>query len=40
MNKTEMVEHPSHYGGADNPYEAIEVIEAREANFNIGTALR
>ena len=36
----EMVEHPLHYGGADNPYEAIKVIEAWEANFNIGTALR
>lgn len=22
------VNHPSHYGGADNPYEAIKVIEA------------
>lgn len=39
-NKQEMVEHPSHYGGADNPYEAIKVIEAWEANFNIGTTLR
>ena len=23
----EKVDHPSHYGGADNPYEAIKVIE-------------
>ena len=23
------VHHPSHYGGADNPYEAIKVLEAR-----------
>lgn len=22
------VDHPAHYGGADNPYEAIKVIEA------------
>ena len=36
----EMVEHPLHYGGADNPYEAIKVIEAWEADFNIGTTLR
>ena len=36
----EMVNHPLHYGGADNPYEAIKVIEAWEANFNIGTTLR
>lgn len=25
----EAVHHPSHYGGADNPYEAIKVMEAR-----------
>ena len=36
----EMVNHPSHYGGADNPYEAIKVIEAWEADFNIGTTLK
>lgn len=36
----EMVNHPDHYGGKDNPYEAIKVIEAWDANFNIGTALR
>lgn len=36
----EMVNHPIHYGGADNPYEAIKVIEAWEADFNIGTTLR
>ena len=24
----EAVDHPAHYGGADNPYEAIKVIEA------------
>ena len=36
----EMVNHPLHYGGADNPYEAIKVIEAWEADFNIGTTLR
>jgi hypothetical protein len=26
--KKEMVSHPSHYGGADNTYEAIKIIEA------------
>ena len=36
----EMVNRPLHYGGADNPYEAIKVIEAWEADFNIGTTLR
>ena len=39
-SKKEMVNHPSHYGGADNPYEAIKVIEAWDADFNIGTTLR
>jgi hypothetical protein len=29
MNK-EMVNHPTHYGGADNPYEVIKVCEAWE----------
>lgn len=24
----EMVDHPSHYGGEDNPYETIKVLEA------------
>lgn len=28
-NKIDNVNHPSHYGGADNPYEAIKVLEAR-----------
>lgn len=27
--KKETVNHPQHYGGADNPYEAIKVLEAR-----------
>ena len=31
---------PAHYGGADNPYEAIKVIEAWNANFNLGNALK
>lgn len=25
----DMVNHPSHYGGADNPYETIKVMEAK-----------
>jgi len=25
---TETINHPDHYGGKDNPYEAIKVIEA------------
>lgn len=33
------VDHPQHYGG-DTPYEAIKVIEAWGANFNVGNALK
>jgi len=36
----EAVDHPSHYGGADNPYEAIKVIEAWDLGFNLGNAVK
>lgn len=38
----EYVNHPSHYGGADNPYECIKVIEGwgLDKNFDLGTAVR
>lgn len=36
----ERVDHPSHYGGADNPYEAIKVIEAWGLGFNLGNAVK
>lgn len=36
----ETVNHPSHYGGADNPYEAIKVIEAWELGFNLGNTVK
>jgi hypothetical protein len=32
--------HPTHYGGKDNPYEAIKVIEAWEVGFNLGNTLK
>jgi integrase len=32
------VDHPEHYGGADNPYEAIKVIEAWDLGFCLGNA--
>lgn len=34
------VNHPAHYGGADNPYEAIKVIEAWGLGFCLGNALK
>lgn len=30
----------SHYGGVDNPYEAIKVIDAWNLNFNLGNAAK
>jgi hypothetical protein len=36
----EQVNHPSHYGGADNPYEAIKVIEAWGLGFNLGNTVK
>lgn len=36
----EAVDHPSHYGGADNPYEAIKVIEAWKLGFNLGNSVK
>jgi NTP pyrophosphatase (non-canonical NTP hydrolase) len=36
----EAVNHPSHYGGKDNPYEAIKVIEAWDLNFHLGNAIK
>lgn len=40
MGKMGEVDHPAHYGGADDPYEAIKVIEAWALNFNLGNALK
>ena len=31
---SDAVNNPSHYGGADNPYEVIKVIEAWGLHFN------
>lgn len=38
----EEINHPAHYGGADNPYEAIKVIEAWgwANSFCIGSVLK
>lgn len=40
MTKKEAVDHPSHYGGKDNPYEAIKVIEAWNLGFNLGNTVK
>lgn len=36
----EAIDHPSHYGGADNPYEAIRVIRAWGLDFSLGNAIK
>lgn len=36
----EPVNNPTHYGGADNPYEAIKVIEAWDLNFCLGNVVK
>jgi hypothetical protein len=33
-------DHPAHYGGADNPYEAIKVIEAWDLDFCLGNTVK
>tara|TARA_R110002167_G_scaffold228556_1_gene433661 strand:+ start:80 stop:415 length:336 start_codon:yes stop_codon:yes gene_type:complete len=38
--KKELVDHPNHYGGQDNPYEAIKVIEGWDLGFNLGNAIK
>jgi len=32
--------HPAHYGGGNNPYEAIKVIEAWELGFCLGNVVK
>lgn len=38
--KKEQVDHPSHYGGSENIYEAIKVIEAWNLDFHLGNAIK
>ena len=38
--KLQAVDHPPHYGGAENTYEAIKVIEAWELGFNLGNVIK
>ena len=37
---TEAVNHPPHYGGEDDPYEAIKVIEAWGLGFHLGNTVK
>jgi hypothetical protein len=36
----ELVNNPEHYGGKQNIYEAIKVIEAWELNFHLGNVVK
>ena len=36
----EQIENPSHYGGKNNPHEAIKFINAHELNFNLGNVVK
>ena len=36
----EAVNHPDHYGGEDDPYEAIKVIEAWGLGFHLGNTVK
>ncbi len=37
---SDAVNHPSHYGGEDNPYEAIKVVEAWGLDFHLGNVVK
>jgi hypothetical protein len=36
----ENINHPSHYGGENNPYEAIKIIEHYNLCFHLGNVLK
>lgn len=40
LKTNEKVNHPEHYGGAENIYEAIKVINAWNLGFELGNTLK
>lgn len=34
------IDHPSHYGGKENPFEAVKVIEHLQLDFHLGNTLK
>jgi len=36
----EQVDHPEHYGGKNNEYEAIKVIDAWDLGFSLGNTVK
>lgn len=37
---SEKINHPSHYGGENNPLEVINIIEHYNLNFHLGNAIK
>ena len=37
---SEYINHPQHYGGNENTYEAIKVIEHYDLNFHLGNTVK
>jgi hypothetical protein len=40
LAENKAVDHPSHYGGKDNTYEAIKVIRAWNLGFSLGNTVK
>lgn len=40
IGQKEQVNNPQHYGGKDNPYEAIKVIHAWDLGFDLGNTVK
>jgi hypothetical protein len=40
MEAKEAINNPAHYGGKENPYEAIKVIEAWDLGFCLGNLIK
>jgi hypothetical protein len=40
MENKEQVNHPEHYGGSENTYEAIKVIDAWDLGFSLGNTVK
>jgi len=40
QQKKEMVHHPDHYGGKENPFEVIKVIRAWDLSFSLGNTVK
>ena len=40
MSEKEMVNHPEYYGGSENKYESIKVIDAWDLGFSLGNTVK